>query len=80
MTSEKMDAYCKEIRKLGGKFYDIEYMHVVYDKNKAANELSKLGSSQAKVPHGMFVQDLVHPSISDHYGTLSDHSYFAFNH
>jgi ribonuclease HI len=45
MTSEKMDAYCKEIRKLEGKFYDIEYTHVVRDKNLAANELSKLGSS-----------------------------------
>jgi ribonuclease HI len=28
-TSEKMDAYCKEIRKLKGKFYDIKYTHVV---------------------------------------------------
>jgi hypothetical protein len=28
-TSEKMDAYCKEIRKLEGKFYGIEYSHVV---------------------------------------------------
>jgi ribonuclease HI len=44
-TSEKMDAYCKEIRKLEGKFYDIEYSHVVRDKNKAVDELSKLGSS-----------------------------------
>jgi ribonuclease HI len=32
-TSEKMDAYCKEIRMLEGKFYDIEYSHVVRDKN-----------------------------------------------
>jgi ribonuclease HI len=29
MTNEKMDAYCKEIRKLEGKFYGIEYTHVV---------------------------------------------------
>jgi ribonuclease HI len=28
-TSEKMDAYYKEIRKLEGKFYGIEYSHVV---------------------------------------------------
>jgi ribonuclease HI len=28
-TSEKMDAYCKEIMKLEGKFYGIEYSHVV---------------------------------------------------
>jgi ribonuclease HI len=54
-TSKKMDAYCKENRKLEGKFYRIEYTHVVRDKNQAADELSKLGSSRAQVPHGMFV-------------------------
>jgi hypothetical protein len=62
-TSEKMDAYCKEIRKLEGKFYGIEYSHVVHDKNQAADVLSKLGSSRAQVPHGIFVQDLLKPSI-----------------
>jgi hypothetical protein len=60
-----MDAYCKEIRKLEGKFYGIEYTHVVQDKNQAADELSKLGSSRAQVPHGVFVQDLVKPSIKE---------------
>jgi hypothetical protein len=64
-TSKKMDAYYKEITKLEGKFYDIEYTHVVQDKNKAADELSKLGSSQGKVPHGVFVQDLVNPLIKE---------------
>jgi ribonuclease HI len=64
-TSEKMDAYCKEIRKLEGKFYGIEYTHVVQDKNKAADEFSRLGSSRANVPHGVFVQDLVNPSIKE---------------
>jgi hypothetical protein len=54
-----MGAYCKEIKKLEGKFYIIEYTHVVRDKNKATNELSKLGSSRAKIPHGVFVLDLV---------------------
>jgi hypothetical protein len=58
-----MDAYCKEIRKLEGKFYGIEYSHVVRDKNQAADALSKLGSSRAQVPHGIFVQDLLKPSI-----------------
>jgi ribonuclease HI len=62
-TSEKIDAYCKEIRKLEGKFYGIEYTHVFRDKNQAANELSKLGSSRAQVLYGVFVQDLVKPSI-----------------
>jgi hypothetical protein len=58
-----MDAYCKEIRKLEGKFYGIEYSHEVRDKNQAANALSKLGSSRAQVPHGVFIQDLFTPSI-----------------
>jgi ribonuclease HI len=62
-TSEKMDAYCKEIRKLEGKFYGIEYSHVVRDKNQAVDALSKLGSSRAQVPHVVFVQDLLKPSI-----------------
>ena len=60
-----MDAYCKSIRKLEGKFYGIEYTHVVRDKNQAADVLSKLGSSRAKVPHGVFVQDLLMPSIEE---------------
>jgi hypothetical protein len=29
------------------------------------DELSKLGSSRAQVPHGVFVQDLVKPSIKE---------------
>jgi hypothetical protein len=60
-----MDAYCKEIRKLEGKFYGIEYTHVVWDKNQSADELSKLGSSRAQVPNGVFVQDLVKLSIKE---------------
>jgi hypothetical protein len=60
-----MDAYCKEIRKLEGKFNGIEYTHVVQDKNQAVDELSKLGSSRSQVPHGVFIQDLVKPSIKE---------------
>jgi hypothetical protein len=60
-----MDTYCKEIRKLEDKFYGIKYTHVVQDKNQAADELSKLGSSRAQVPHGVFVQDLVKPSVKE---------------
>jgi hypothetical protein len=60
-----MDAYCKEIIKLEGKFYGIKYTHVVQDKNKATDELSKLGSSRAQIPHGVFVQDLVNPLIKE---------------
>ncbi|XP_066365244.1 uncharacterized protein [Miscanthus floridulus] len=58
-----MDAYCAEIRKLEGKFYGIEYHHVVRDHNQPADQLSKIGSSRAAVPPGVFVQDLLASSI-----------------
>ena len=64
-TNEKMDTYCAEIRKLEGKFYGIEYHHVIRDASQAADRLSKLGSSRAKVPAGVFVQDLMTPSIKE---------------
>ena len=40
-SSEKMDAYCTEIRKLEGKFYGIEYHHVVRDQNQLTDHLFK---------------------------------------
>ena len=64
-SSEKMDAYCAEIRKLEGKFYGIEYHHVVRDQNQLANHLSKICSSCAVIPPGVFVQDLLAPSIKE---------------
>ena len=54
-TSDKMDGYCSEIRKLEGKFYGIEYHHVVGDQNQAIDQLSKLGLTRAKVPASVFV-------------------------
>ena len=58
-----MDAYYAAIRKLEDKFYDIKYHHMVRANNQAANELSKIGSTWAKVTVGVFIQDLVAPSI-----------------
>ena len=64
-SGEKMDAYYAEIRKLEGKFYGIEYHHVVRDQNQLADHLSKLGSFRAVIPPGVFVQDLLAPSIKE---------------
>ena len=60
-----MDAYCTKIRKLEGKFYGIEYHHVVRDQNQLADHLSKLGSSRAMILPGVFVQELLAPSIKE---------------
>jgi ribonuclease HI len=62
-VKDMMDAYCAEIRKLEGHFEGIEFQHVPQNNNVTADVLSKLGSRQALVPTGVFVQDLRKPSI-----------------
>jgi hypothetical protein len=62
-VKDTMDAYCAEIRKLEGHFEGIEFQHVPRNNNVAADVLSKLGSQQALLPVGVFVQDLRKPSI-----------------
>jgi len=43
MTHEKMDLYCKEIRKWEAIFCGIEYIQVVRDKIQVVDALSKIG-------------------------------------
>jgi hypothetical protein len=62
-NKENMDAYYLEFHKLENKFYGLEFHHVVRDNNIAANVLSKLGSTRAQVPAGIFVHELHAPSI-----------------
>jgi hypothetical protein len=38
-TSEKINAYCAQIRKLANKFYGLEFYHVLWADNQA-DELS----------------------------------------
>ena len=58
-----MDAYYAAIRKLKDKFYSIKYHHVIRANNQVADELSKVGSTEADIPARVFIQDLVAPSI-----------------
>jgi hypothetical protein len=60
-----MDAYYLEVRKLGNKFYGLEFHHVVRDNNVAADVLLNLGSTRAQVPQGVFVHELHTPSIPE---------------
>ena len=48
-----------------GKFYGIEYHHVVRDQNQLTDHLSKIGSSRATILPRVFVQDLFMPSIKE---------------
>jgi ribonuclease HI len=63
-SSDSMGKYCTAVRKLEDKFEGLEFHHVERDHNIAADALSKLGSSRTKVPPGVFVQEILHPSIS----------------
>jgi hypothetical protein len=53
-----MDAYVQEVRKLENKFSGLEVHHVVREHNVGADILSKLGSTRAQVPAGVFIQEL----------------------
>jgi hypothetical protein len=64
-NKENMDAYCLEVRKLENKFYGLECHHIACDSNVAADVLSKLGSTRAQVPVGVFVHELHAPSIPE---------------
>jgi ribonuclease HI len=64
-NKENMDAYFLEVHKLENKFYGLKFHHVVRDNNVAADVLSKLGSTRAQVPAGVFVHELHAPSIPE---------------
>jgi hypothetical protein len=64
-NKENIDAYCLEVCKLENKFYDLEFHNVVRDNNVATDVLSKLGSTRAQVPAGVFVHELHAPSIPE---------------
>jgi ribonuclease HI len=51
---DKTMLYCQELRKLENNFDGLEYLHILREKNKIADELAKLSSSRAMVPTGSF--------------------------
>ena len=63
INKDTMDAYVEEIKKLENKFSGLEIHHVDRDNNVGADVLSKLGSTRAAVPPGVFVHELHHPSV-----------------
>jgi hypothetical protein len=62
-STDSMGRYYAAIRKLEDKFEGLEFHHVESDRNTTANALSKLGSSRAQAPLGVFVQEISQPSI-----------------
>jgi ribonuclease HI len=62
-SNDSMGKYCTAVRKLEDKFEGLEFHHVERAHNVAADALSKLGSSRTQVLLGVFVQEVLHPSI-----------------
>jgi ribonuclease HI len=54
-NKETMDAYVQEVHKLENKFSGLEVHHVLREYNVGADILSKLGSTHAQVPAGIFI-------------------------
>jgi len=65
VNKDTMVAYVAEIRKLENKFSGLEIHHVDRNNNVGADILSKLGSTRAAVPPGVFVHELHHPSVKE---------------
>ena len=64
-NKENMDAYCLEVCKLENKLCGLEFHHVIRNNNVAGDVLSKLGSTLAQVPAGVFVHELHKKSIPE---------------
>jgi glutaredoxin len=47
---DKMEAYCKAVRALEDKFYDIELNHMPRRHNEEVDELAKIASGRITVP------------------------------
>jgi ribonuclease HI/transposase InsO family protein len=61
---DKMEAYCKAVRALEDKFYDIELNHVPRRYNEEADELAKIASERITVPPNVCAQDIAQPSVN----------------
>ena len=58
----KMEAYCKEVRKLEDKSHGLE-LHITRWYNEAADELAKIASTRGTVPPDTFSRDLLEASV-----------------
>jgi len=59
----KMEAYCKEVRRLEDKFHGLELIHIARCYNEAADELAKIALTRGTVPPDAFSRDLHEPSV-----------------
>jgi ribonuclease HI len=62
-STDSMGKYYVAVRKLEDKFEGLEFHHVERDRNAASDALSKLGSSRAQVPPGIFIREALRLSI-----------------
>jgi hypothetical protein len=61
---DKIEAYCKAVRALEGKFYGIELNHVPHRYNEEADELAKIASGRITVPPNVFARDVAQLSVN----------------
>jgi ribonuclease HI len=64
---DKMMMYYLELCKLENNFDGLEYLHILRGKNEVANELAKLGSNRAMVPHGSLCMNSMNQASPKHW-------------
>ena len=69
-STESMSKYCAVVKKVKYKFEGLKFHHIERDRNMEAATLSKLGSSLAQVPPGIFVQEIQQPSVTSARGRV----------
>jgi hypothetical protein len=59
----RIAAYHQRVRRLEDKFNGFELHHILRCDNEVINTLTRLGSNHGHPPPGVFIQDLIEPSI-----------------
>ena len=59
----KMAAYHNAILKMSARFQGLEFHHVAWDNNQAADMLARIGTKRNAVPPNIFLERLFKPSV-----------------
>src|SRR3954462_5712290 len=65
IRSPAMTTYCVAVRKLEKFFDGMELHHIPRAQNQAADDLAKLGSTQGKIPSGVYLEHLHAPTVRE---------------
>ena len=60
----KMAAYRNDVLKMSARFEGLEFHHIAWENNQAADALAHIGTKHDAVPPNIFLERLFKPSVS----------------